>query len=106
DNRIVLDLLADVLQQLNTLLSRAPLYAQVASTVERLRKEEELADDQIRKVLPEMRALFAAAGRYARNLFIFLDDFHVVDMSSQPKLLGFLYSISRGNNVFLKLSAI
>ncbi len=106
DNRIVLDLLADALQQLRPLLARDAAYSQVANIVERLRKEKDLADDQIRKFLPEVRALFAGAGRYARNLFIFLDDFHVVDMSSQPRLLGFLYSISRGNNVFLKMSAI
>lgn len=106
DNRIVLDLLADVLKQLETSLARSSGYSHVVNVIERLRREKEVTDDEIRKFLPEVRTLFSTAVAEARNLFIFLDDFHVVDISGQPRLLGFLYSISRGNNVFLKLSAI
>lgn len=78
----------------------------MVTTIQRLRKETELPDDRIRTFLPEVRSLFAAVVTQARNIFIFLDDFHVIDISNQPKLLGFLYSVSRGNNLFLKLSAI
>ncbi len=51
------------------------------------------------------------AGSGLRAIFVvefalYPDEFHVTDISSQPKLLGFLYSVSRGNNLFLKLSAI
>jgi hypothetical protein len=106
DNRVVLDILIDVLQQLEAFMARSSAYTQVVNTIQRLRKETDLADDQIRKFLPEVRALFAAVVTQAKNLFVFLDDFHVIDISSQPKLLGFLYSVSRGNNLFLKLSAI
>jgi len=105
DNRVVLDILIDVLQQLQGFIGSSA-YAQVVSTIQRLRKETELTDDQIRKFLPEARSLFAAVVARAKNVFIFLDDFHVIDILSQPKLLGFLYSASRGSNVFLKLSAI
>src|ERR1035437_6351078 len=105
DNRVVLDILMDVLQQLENLLARSSTYAQVMNTIQRLQKQK-LTDDQIRKFLPEVRTLFATAAAKTRNIFIFLDDFQVVDTSSQPKILGFLYSISRGNNLFLKLSAI
>lgn len=106
DNRVVLDVLIDVLEQLRGLLTRSSSYTQVVNTIHRLQKVTDLTADQIRKFLPEVRALFATTAADASNLFIFLDDFHVVDPSSQPQLLAFLYSISRGNNLFLKLSAI
>jgi hypothetical protein len=106
DNRVLLDILIDALQQLHDLLSKSAEYTHVLGSIQRLRKEPDLTDDQIRMFLPEVRALFAAAATRARNLFIFLDDFHVIDISSQPNLLGFLYSIGRGNNLFLKLSTI
>ena len=106
DNRVVLDILLDALRQLEASLSRSSAYTRMVSSIERLKNQTDLTDDQIRKFLPEVRALFATAVTEAMNLFIFLDDFHVVDLSNQPKLLGFLYSVGRGNNVFLKLSAI
>jgi len=105
DNRVVLDVLEDVLHQLEPILARSAAYQQVLITILRLQKDLTLSDDQIRKFLPEVRALLATAVKQT-NLFIFLDDFHVIDLSNQAKLLGFLYSVSRGNKVFLKLSAI
>jgi hypothetical protein len=56
--------------------------------------------------LPEMRQAFSPLQTGANTLFIFLDDFHVLDIEMQAKLLGFIYSVTRGTNVFLKLSAI
>ena len=104
DNLVVLSILIDVLRQLETFLGPSATY-KVVSSIQRLQKVAELQDDQIRTFLPEVRALFASVSR-VKNLFVFLDDFHVIDISAQSKLLGFLYSVSRGNNIFLKLSAI
>jgi hypothetical protein len=106
DNRIVLDILIDAIRQIEGLLSRSSEYARVLNSLQRLRKETGVTDDEVRQFLPDVRALFAVGLTQAKNLFIFLDDFHVVESSVQPKLLGFLYSVSRGNNLFLKLSAI
>lgn len=106
DNFVVLDILVDIFRQLEELLSRSTSYRRTVDSAKRLRDDPALTDDQVRKYLPDVRALFNAGVAHAKNLFIFLDDFHVIDISSQPKLLGFLYSVSRGNNLFLKLSAI
>jgi len=106
DNRVVLDILIDALEQLKVVVTRSSDYNSVVSTIQRMRQDSGLADDTIRTFLPQVRALFASVVARAKNVFVFLDDFHVIDMASQPKLLGFLYSVSRGNNVFLKLSAI
>ena len=93
DNLVVLDILLDVLQQLKAFIARTSTYIQVVRAIERLRKEADLTDDQIRRFLPEVRGLFAAIVTQTKNLFIFLDDFHVIDVSSQPEVLGFLYSV-------------
>jgi hypothetical protein len=106
DNCIVLDILKDVFQQLRDLLGRSSGYGTILSDIDRLRRSVTLTEEQIRRFLPEARALFASAVSQSRNCFLFLDDFHVVDLASQPKLLGFIYSFCRGNNLFLKLSAI
>jgi hypothetical protein len=106
DNGVVLDILVDVLNQLQAILARSVPYTQIVNTIKRLRAENDLTDDTIRRFLPEVRSLFTAGVAHAKNLFLFFDDFHLIDISIQPKVLGFLYSISRGNNLFLKLSAI
>jgi hypothetical protein len=71
--------------------------------VARLKADAELSDEKIRDFLPKVRQVLGAA---SGNIFIFLDDFHVIDGTLQPKLLAFLYAVARGNNVFLKISAI
>jgi hypothetical protein len=50
--------------------------------------------------------LLAPLGAQTGELFVFLDDFHVVTPTLQPKLLDVIYGISRGNRIFLKVSAI
>jgi hypothetical protein len=106
DNRVVLDILADVFRQLEAGLGRLTAYSRFINSIDRLQKQTDLSDDEIRKFLPEVRSVFSGAVANAKSLFVFLDDFHVIEASNQPKLLSFLYSVCRGNNVFLKLSAI
>ncbi len=106
DNRAILDVILEVLHQLRDLYVLSPTYASVTNGIRRLRDEEELDDDRIRQILPEIRNLFTNLPSQSRNLFIFLDDFHVLDLSLQPKLLGTIYAIIRGTDIFLKISAI
>lgn len=60
----------------------------------------------VRKALPPVRRFLSYFANRKKELFLFLDDFHVVDMSLQPLLLDMLYAVCRGNQVFLKISAI
>ena len=105
DNRIILDIFSDVLRQLKT-VSPSFDHARAVGLLERHSRNGELHDDTVRQMLPDLRAFFSFLRQQERDLFIFLDDFHVVDRDIQPKLLAFIYAITRGNNVFLKLSAI
>lgn len=106
DNRVVLDVFSEILRQLTDLPVRLPVYSHITSALDHLRAQPELDDSEIRKFLPEMRQAFSPLQTGPNNLFVFLDDFHVLDTEMQPKLLGFIYSVTRGMNVFLKLSAI
>ena len=106
DNRIVLDIFSDVLKQLQSAPNLPSDYSHALRLLERHREAPELDDDKIRQLLPELQRVFSSLREQSHNLFIFLDDFHVVDRDIQPKLLSFIYSITRGNNIFLKLSAI
>lgn len=106
DTRVVLDVLADVLRQLQDLFASVPSYSDVLRSIERLSAASDLDDEKIRTFLPEVRRLFGLLQGRTQSLFVFLDDFHLLDIDIQPRLLAFIYSITRGNNVFLKLSAI
>jgi hypothetical protein len=106
DNRVILDVISEIVSQLRGPFAQLPAYSSTQTGLDRLRTDANLDDDRIRQFLPEVLRLFAAAERTTGNTFVFLDDFHVLDLSIQPKLLGFVYSITRGSNVFLKLSAI
>lgn len=106
DHVIVLDVFADVFKQLNELRLAVPMPSHVTLALENLRAEKNLDEGQIRRFLPEIRQALSALQMGPRSLFIFLDDFHVLDPEMQPKLLSFIYSVTRGTNVYLKLSAI
>jgi hypothetical protein len=61
---------------------------------------------RIRVLVPRIRQLLSRLTGQKQNLLIFLDDLHVLSQDLQPALLGVLYGVARGNNVFLKMSAI
>jgi hypothetical protein len=53
-----------------------------------------------------VRKLVQLLAKPAEPFTIFLDDFHVLDESLQPRLLNALYSVTRGNNANIKISGI
>ncbi len=61
--------------------------------------------ESVRRMVPKLRRMFSSISSQ-NDLFIFLDDFHVFPIEFQHILMDVLYSITRGNRVFLKVSAI
>lgn len=61
--------------------------------------------DHIRKIVPKLRRILSEVSR-EKELFVFLDDLHIFNLDLQHILLDVLYSIFRGNRIFLKISAI
>jgi len=83
-------------------------FRDTAEELSRMGEEENSATvrSKLMRMVPRLRKLLSQVARPDRVLTIFLDDVHVVGSALQPDLLGFLYSLTRGNNVFLKLSGI
>lgn len=106
DNKAAIEILLEVTEQLLSVLSGVRSYETIRHKLTRLKGEAVIADDAIRGLLPDIRQLFSQATKPATNVFIFLDDFHLLDRVFQSRLLSFIYAVTRGNNVFLKVSAI
>jgi hypothetical protein len=106
ENKVVVSILSAILDQLEPTISNSPTYAATKHVMQRLEADTALSDAMIRDLVPQVRRVLTDFVSAQRPLFIFLDDFHLLDMGMQPKFLGYLYSITRGNNVFVKLSAI
>lgn len=102
DDGVISDVLRDLLEQTSVILKEENKHKELISQL-----QSPLSSmDSIRKLLPSIRRLLAQIAAQGNELFIFLDDFHVVTEELQPCLLDILYSISRGNRIFIKISAI
>lgn len=107
DHNVVPAVIADVLRELN---NKGAIGDEVDLLV---KKFDELGEKGGRHVLRECDKLIPRARRVVGRLAtisapltVFLDDIHVVDASIQPLVLSYIYSITRGNNAFIKLSGI
>lgn len=56
--------------------------------------------------LKKLRRLLGKISQENGGVYVFLDDFHVVRKEFQPKLLSYLYSVSRDNGVYIKISGV
>lgn len=102
DEGIISDVLLDILSQLlPDLIDRSDYGAFKADLI-----SERQTLDGVRRHLPMLRRILSYYADHGADLFIFLDDFHVLASPIQPKLLDALYAIARGNRIYLKLSAI
>ncbi|WP_162911487.1 hypothetical protein [Shinella zoogloeoides] len=90
------------------ILYRIDFPANASDEVVELRHRFEsgnLTISELRKFTPKLRRLFEKVSSNT-NLFIYLDDLHVFPAAYQHSLMDILYSIARGNRVYLKISAI
>ncbi|WP_433899267.1 ATP-binding protein [Pseudomonas sp. PSE1(2024)] len=63
-------------------------------------------DKKLARMVPRIRKVLSTVSSTDKPLTIFLDDLHLLDASLQPKLLATLYSLTRDNNIYIKLSGI
>lgn len=102
DDATIADVLRDILEQTSAILrdedGHRPLLLEL--------QKPDISEERVRRLLPSIRRLLASFASQNEELFVFLDDFHVISRALQPKLLDVLYAVTRGNRVFLKLSAI
>ena len=107
DDQAIASVLADILSQINDAKSASFDFTPTIKSLEIL-GESDSKDISIRieRLIPRLRKLVHEVATKKDPLTIFLDDFHVLANDFQPRMLSAIYSISRGNNAFIKLSGI
>lgn len=67
----------------------------------------EMSFDKVRQLLPQLRQRTQAFTRTAkRQLFVFIDDAHVLGSNLQPQLFDLLHSILKGAGGWLKIAGV
>ncbi len=102
DDGVIANVLRDILEQTSEILKERNEHQNIIASL----LEPSVKESAIRRILPSIRRLLSSIAVSGSELFVFLDDFHVISANLQPRLLDVLYAISRGNRIFLKLSAI
>jgi len=106
DSQIIVDVLLEIVGQLSPYHSNHVEIESIKAQLNSLTKIKRGSGNRIDRLFPRIRrALFPLAQHHGR-VVIFLDDLHVIDQSLQPIILAKLYSICRGNRIFLKISGI
>lgn len=106
DVGVAIDLFLDVISQVKPKLGADALADAVVSELKLLKATPLVDEATIRKALPDVRRALGVFSAQGHDLVIFLDDYHVLARSLQPKVLALIYAVTRGNGIFLKLSAI
>jgi hypothetical protein len=105
DVAVAADVIFEIIHQAKTI----PHFSYDTSVSEKLKylsAKEQVTEQEIRLILPEVRRCFSSLTNNNSGLFIFLDDYHVLSQELQPLLLSLIYSFTRGNNIYIKISAI
>jgi len=68
--------------------------------------DESVVERRLNRVIPLGRSLLKTLATNKKPVTIFLDDLHVVRSALQPRLLSAIYSMTRGNNCYIKVSGI
>lgn len=108
DGGVAAEVITEILEQLSGVLADEPGRLRLLSEIQKVQK---MADgrpkvDDLRVLAPSIRRVLKSGLDETQDIAIFLDDFHVVDASIQPNILGLIYSCCRGERIFLKISAI
>lgn len=102
---VVLDVLIEMIRQIGV-GEFSQLTRPISEQLVRLKERSEVSESAIRKIVPDIKHLVAQLTERRGRVVLFLDDLHVVNSAMQPFILSVLYSISRGNKMEMKISAL
>ncbi|MBD3894647.1 hypothetical protein IEI94_02100 [Halomonas sp. ML-15] len=68
--------------------------------------DEKVFEVHFNSIVAKVRRLLSKVSKEQGGLFLFLDDFHVIDESMQPEVLSSIYSFARDNGIFIKFSGV
>jgi hypothetical protein len=96
--------LADAISEFESVAPEAGKLREIVNGLEG--RGLDLTYSNVNLVLPVFKRHLLPFVRRHQRLYIFLDDLHLVHPKIQPYLLSALYSISRGNDIYLKTTSI
>lgn len=102
DTGAIAEIFIDILEQLT---SYYPELEKFLPDFELITSQNESLES-LEYLIPKIRRSLGKLASQLGHIFIFLDDIHILKTELQPILLDKLYSLCRGNQVFLKISGI
>lgn len=101
DETVCAHMVAQILRELIDNFDKTIEYDEIIDKLE----NNDYSIAEVRKILPKIKR--AVSAHSSNNpIYIFLDDFHIIESSLQPVILDVIYAFCRGNRVFLKISSI
>ncbi len=101
DEQAIADVVADILRRVDF----ASEVSDDAATLLHKLESDDISVADMRRIVPRIRRILETVSS-SEELFIFLDDLHLFPIKFQHILLDVIYAATRGNRVFLKISAI
>lgn len=107
DGLVVADIISETLRNITP---PDELQAELEGCIQTLENLDDINADKksettFNRTLTKARRILGAVSRSQNGLFIFLDDIHVLK-DAQPKVLSKIYSITRDNGVYIKISGV
>ena len=106
EHSVIADVFIELLTQLEEFVGGTGTLTGLAAGLELLLDRPEEVEATIDRMVPRIRRALQVLGQRFGSTTIFLDDYHVLGADLQPLLLSKLYSVCRGNRIYLKLSGI
>lgn len=101
DDQVIGDVLTDLIVEIEAKFGQSNRLTELQNMI------DDCAPDflEYKKLVARLRRELGKLTR-AVEIFVFVDDLHVLGRALQSRVLDILYSLSRGNQIFLKISAI
>lgn len=108
DSQAICSVMSEIFGQAKANSARPDELEKISETLQELGEidDSEQAAKKLSRLTARLRTVIGGCGTAEAPLSIFLDDFHVLKPTLQPTLLSAIYSISRDNNVYIKISGI
>ncbi|MFM0019861.1 ATP-binding protein [Paraburkholderia azotifigens] len=108
DVQAIASVLSEIFAEAATYVSVGAEFRTLADELLALGESDdgEVVTSKLTRMVPRMRRSLAMVTASHKMFTIFLDDLHVLDKHLQPELLAFIYSLTRGNKTYIKLSGI
>lgn len=107
DAHAIASIVGDILHELSGFAADPQKFSTLAEIFDDLgESNSKTVDAKLDRLLLKARRLLASISSREAPVNIFLDDIHVLNEKIQPRLLSAIYSMTRGNNCFIKASGI